>query len=223
MAASSTAQTEIPDAPESMSGLLGRKVGMTTIYGESGRANAVTMIEVGPCIVTQVKTEQRDGYQSIQIGFMRAGKINAPLAGHFERAGAPYRHLQEFRVGDLGDFEVGQELRANVFASGDIVKVIGQSKGKGFQGGVKRHGFAGGPKTHGQSDRHRAPGSVGAATHPGRVWPGTKMAGHMGDRRVTVRGLSIVQVDAFRNFVFINGAVPGARHGIVRIEKQNIG
>ena len=210
----------VPEAPESMPGLLGRKIGMTTVYDDSGRANAVTMVEVGPCVVTQVKTEQRDGYQAVQVGFVRAKKTNMPLRGHFERAGGTYQHVQEFHVVDLGEFEVGQEIRANVFETGDAIKVTGTSKGKGFAGGVKRHGFAGGPKTHGQSDRHRAPGSVGAGTYPGRVWPGTRMAGHMGDRRVTTRGLSVAGVDPVRNYILVKGAVPGARNSIVRIEKQ---
>ncbi len=210
----------VPEAPGSMPGLLGRKIGMTTVYDDSGRANAVTMVEVGPCVVTQVKTEQRDGYQAVQIGFVRAKKTNMPLRGHFERAGGTYQHVQEFHVSDLGEFEVGQEIRANVFEAGDAIKVTGRSKGKGFAGGVKRHGFAGGPKTHGQSDRHRAPGSVGAGTYPGRVWPGTRMAGHMGDRRVTTRGLSVAAVDAARNYILVKGPVPGARNSIVRIEKQ---
>ncbi len=210
----------VPEAPESMTGLLGRKIGMTTVYDDSGRANAVTMVEVGPCVVTQVKTEQRDGYQAVQVGFIRSSKTNMPLRGHFERAGGSYQHVQEFKVSDLGEFEVGQEIRANVFSTGDAIKVTGTSKGKGFQGGVKRHGFAGGPKTHGQSDRHRAPGSVGAGTFPGRVWPGTRMAGHMGDRRVTTRGLSVTGVNATENYILVKGSVPGARNSIVRIEKQ---
>ena len=211
---------EVPDAPGSMPGMLGRKIGMTTVYDDSGRAKPVTMVEVGPCVVTQVKTEQRDGYEAVQVGFLRSKKVNMPLRGHFERAGSSYQHVQEFKVSDLGEYEVGQELRANVFAAGDVVKVTGVSKGKGFQGTVKRHGFAGGPKTHGQSDRHRAPGSVGAGTFPGRVWPGTRMAGHMGDRRVTTRGLSVAAVDATQNYVLVTGSVPGARNGLVRIEKQ---
>ena len=215
-----TGDPEIPAAPTAMPGMLGRKVGMTTIYDDAGRARPVTMVEVGPCVVTQVKTMPRDGYEAVQIGFQRSGKVNMPMRGHFERAGASYRHVQEFRVDDLGEFEVGQELRANVFASGDAVKVTATSKGKGFQGGVKRHGFAGGPKTHGQSDRHRAPGSVGAGTFPGRVWPGTRMAGHMGARRVTTRGLSVAAVDAAQNYILVTGAVPGARNGLVRVEKQ---
>ena len=211
----------VPEAPQSMTGLLGRKIGMTTVYDDEGRANGVTMVEVGPCVVTQVKTEQRDGYQAVQVGFMRASKVNMPMRGHFERSSGNFRHLQEFRVSDLGEYEVGQEIRANVFSMGDAIKVTGVSKGKGFQGGVKRHGFAGGPKTHGQSDRHRAPGSVGAGTYPGRVWPGTRMAGHMGDRRATTRGLSVAGVDPAQNYILIKGSVPGARNSLVRIEKQD--
>ena len=210
----------VPDAPQSMPGLLGRKIGMTTVYDDEGHANAVTMVEVGPCVVTQVKTEQRDGYQAVQVGFMRAKKVNMPMRGHFARANGSYRHLQEFKVSDLGEYEVGQEIRANVFSEGDAIKVTGTSKGKGFQGGVKRHGFAGGPKTHGQSDRHRAPGSVGAGTSPGRVWPGTRMAGHMGDRTVTTSGLKVAGVDVGQNYILVKGAVPGARNSLVRIEKQ---
>ncbi len=210
----------VPDAPASMPGLIGRKVGMTTVYDDSGRANAVTMVEVGPCVVTQVKTEQRDGYQAVQVGFLRASKVNMPMRGHLERSNGSYRHLQEFKVINLGEYEVGQEIRANVFSTGDMIKVTGVSKGKGFQGGVKRHGFAGGPKTHGQSDRHRAPGSVGAGTSPGRVWPGTRMAGHMGDRRVTTRGLSVAGVDPVQNYILVKGSVPGARNSLVRVEKQ---
>ena len=210
----------VPEAPQSMPGLLGRKIGMTSVYDNSGRANAVTMVEVGPCVVTQVKTEQRDGYKAVQVGFMRASKVNQPMRGHFERANGSYRHLQEFKVSDLSEYEVGQEIRANVFSVGDMIKVTAISKGKGFQGGVKRHGFAGGPKTHGQSDRHRAPGSVGAGTFPGRVWPGTRMAGHMGARRVTTRGLSVAGLDATKNYLLVNGAVPGSRNSLVRIEKQ---
>lgn len=210
----------VPEAPQTMPGLLGRKIGMTTIYNDEGHASAVTMVEVGPCIVTQVKTDQRDGYQAVQVGFMRAKKTNMPMRGHFERANGTYQHVQEFKVSDLGEYEVGQEIRANVFSEGDAIKVTGTSKGKGFQGGVKRHGFAGGPKTHGQSDRHRAPGSVGAGTYPGRVWPGTRMAGHMGDRTVTTRGLEVAGVDAGENYILVRGAVPGARNSLVRIEKQ---
>jgi large subunit ribosomal protein L3 len=140
--------------------------------------------------------------------------------GHLERSGGKFRHLQEFKVSDLGDFEVGQEIKADVFEAGEKVKVVGRSKGKGFAGTVSRHGFRGGPKTHGQSDRHRAPGSIGAGTSPGRVWPGTRMPGHYGNSRVSLRGLTVVLTDAERNLILVKGGVPGPKNGIVRIQKQ---
>ena len=214
------APAEVAPPPE-MSGLLGRKVGMTTYYTDDGRALGVTAIEVGPCVVTQVKTAARHGYEAVQVGFLAAKSVNKPQAGHLERSGGKFRHLQEFRVKDLADFEVGQQVLANLFATGDVVKVSGVSKGRGFSGGVRRYGFRGGPKTHGQSDRHRAPGAIGAGSSPGRVWPGTKMAGHYGAANVTQRGLHIVLADPSRNLVLIRGAVPGPRNGIVRIEKQS--
>ena len=201
-------------------GLLGRKIGMTTYYREDGRAIAVTAVEVGPCVVTQVKTKIRDGYEAVQVGFLQATALNKPLAGHLERSGGKFRHLQEFKVSDLGDFEVGQEIKADVFEAGEKIKVVGRSKGKGFAGSVKRHGFKGGPKTHGQSDRHRSPGSIGAGTSPGRVWPGTRMSGHMGNSRVSLRGLTIVLADVERNLILVKGAVPGPKNGIVQIQKQ---
>ena len=215
-------KTEIPPAP-SISGLLGVKVGMTTFYTEDGRALGVTAIEVGPCVVTQVKTPGRDGYESVQIGFRPAKSVNKPLGGHLERSGGRFRHLEEFSVGDMTEFEVGQEIRANLFEAGQTVKVSGISKGRGFSGGVRRWGFHGGPKTHGQSDRHRAPGSIGAGSSPGRVWPGTKMAGHYGAAKISQRGLQVVMSDPARNIVLIKGSVPGPRHGLVRIEKQVAG
>lgn len=212
-------QEEFAPAPD-ISGLIGRKVGMTTYYTDDGRALPVTAIEVGPCVVTQVKTEARNGYQAVQVGFMTAKSLTKPLAGHMERSGGRFRHLQEFRVKDLSEFEVGQKILANLFATGAKVKVSGVSKGHGFAGGVSRHGFAGGPKTHGQSDRHRAPGSIGAGSSPGRVWPGTKMAGHYGASNVTQKGLRVVLADPQRNLILVSGAVPGHRNSIVRIEKQ---
>ncbi|MEX0762363.1 MAG: 50S ribosomal protein L3 [Dehalococcoidia bacterium] len=205
----------------SIVGLLGRKIGMTTYYHQDGRAEPVTALEVGPCVVTQVKTAPRDGYEAVQIGFMTSQKLNKPVTGHLARSGGKFRHLQEFSVSDLGEFEVGQEIKADVFEPGDTVKVVGESKGRGFAGGVRRHNFRGGPKTHGQSDRHRAPGSIGAGSSPGRVWPGTRMAGHYGAAQISVRGLKIVHADLERNLVLVKGAVPGPRNGIIRIEKQN--
>ena len=203
------------------SGLLGRKIGMTTYYHDDGTAESVTAVEVGPCVVTQVKTEARDGYEAVQVGFGAARRLNSPEAGHQDRSGGRFMHLQEFGVDDLSEFEVGQEIKADVFEVGEPIKVIGTSKGKGFSGVVRRWGFHGGPKTHGQSDRHRSPGSIGAGTSPGRVWPGTKMAGHYGVDRVTVKGLRIVATDPEKNVVLVRGPIPGANNGIVRIEKQS--
>jgi|TARA_B100000809_G_scaffold264811_1_gene321716 large subunit ribosomal protein L3 len=204
-----------------IAGLLGRKIGMTTYYHEDGTAESVTAVEVGPCVVTQVKTEARDGYEAVQLGFGSARRLNSPEAGHQNRSGRRFTHLQEFGVDDLSEFEVGQEIKADVFEVGEPIKVIGTSKGKGFSGVVRRWGFRGGPKTHGQSDRHRSPGSIGAGTSPGRVWPGTKMAGHYGVDRVTVKGLKIVATDPEKNVVLVRGPIPGANNGIVRIEKQS--
>ena len=204
-----------------IAGLLGRKIGMTTYYHEDGTAESVTAVEVGPCVVTQVKTEARDGYEAVQLGFGSARRLNSPEAGHQDRSGRKFTHLQEFGVDDLSEFEVGQEIKADVFEVGEPIKVIGTSKGKGFSGVVRRWGFRGGPKTHGQSDRHRSPGSIGAGTSPGRVWPGTKMAGHYGVDRVTVNGLKIVATDPEKNVVLVRGPIPGANNGIVRIEKQS--
>ena len=204
-----------------IAGLLGRKIGMTTYYHDDGTAESVTAVEVGPCVVTQVKTEARDGYEAVQIGFGAARKLTSPDAGHQSRSGGRFSHLQEFSVGDLSEFEVGQELKADVFEVGEPIKVIGTSKGRGFSGVVRRWNFHGGPKTHGQSDRHRSPGSIGAGTSPGRVWPGTKMAGHYGVDRVTVKGLKVVATDSENNVVLVRGPIPGAKNGIVRIEKQS--
>lgn len=204
-----------------IAGLLGRKIGMTTYYHDDGTAESVTAVEVGPCVVTQVKTEARDGYEAVQIGFGVARRLNSPEAGHQSRSGGRFSHLQEFGVDDLSEFEVGQEIKADVFEVGETIKVIGTSKGKGFSGVVRRWGFHGGPKTHGQSDRHRAPGSIGAGTSPGRVWPGTKMAGHFGVDRITVKGLKVVATNIEKNVLLVRGPIPGANNGIVRIEKQS--
>ena len=202
-------------------GLLGRKVGMTTLYNEDGTVDAVTASETGPCVVTQVRTDVRDGYEAIQVGFQDAKRLNKPAAGHQQRSGGRFRHLQEFKASDLSEFEVGQSLDAAIFEVGDTVSVSGKTRGRGFAGGVRRHGFAGGPKTHGQSDRHRAPGSVGAGSSPGRVWKGTRMAGHMGTNKITTRGLKVVKVDSENNIVLVRGSVPGARNALLRIERAN--
>ena len=203
-----------------LEGLLGKKLGMTQVFDPTGRALAVTVIETGPCIVTQLRTQESDGYNGVQLGFGTAKRLNRPDAGHLRASGANSRDIREIRTDGNGDLTVGQTLMADaVFKAGDTVDVTGQSKGKGFAGVVKRHHFAGGPKTHGQSDRHRAPGSVGAGTTPGRVFKGLKMAGHMGNERVTVQNLRVVDVDVERNLVLVAGAVPGANGGLVTIRQ----
>jgi len=204
-----------------MKGILGKKVGMTQVFNEEGNVIPVTLIEAGPCYVTQKKTTEKDGYTAVQLGFEEVPekRINKPRAGHLKKAGVPMlRYLREFRVKDHSDLEVGQIVKVDVFEVGDRVDVVGTSKGKGFAGVVKRHGFAGGPKTHGQSDRHRAPGSVGAGTTPGRVFKGMRMAGRMGGERVTVSNLEVVIVDPDRNLLAVKGAIPGAKNGLVMVK-----
>jgi len=200
-----------------MSGILGKKIGMTQIYKENLEI-AVTAIEAGPCSVTQIKTVEKDRYNAVQIGFGQSKKLSKAEKGHLKDNGN-YRYLREIRTDNVKDYQVGQKIDAGIFKAGDIVQIEGISKGKGFAGGVKRYHFHGGPKTHGQSDRHRAPGSVGATTTPGRVFKGLRMAGHMGARKVTTRNLEVVEVDAAKNVVLLKGAVPGAKGGILLIEK----
>lgn len=204
-----------------MKGLLGRKVGMTQIFDQDGRVVPVTVIEAGPCYVAQVKGAEQDGYQAIQVGFEETKQkhLTGGELGHLKRNSLPQlRVLREFRV--KGDVTVkeGDKLSADVFAVGDWVDVIGTSKGKGFQGGMRRHNFSGAQKTHGQSDRGRAPGSVGATTTPGRTWRGQRMAGHMGNERVTTQNLRVVLVDAERNLIAVRGSVPGPNQGLVVIQ-----
>jgi len=272
-----------------LSGLLGRKVGMTQVFGENGTAIPVTVIEAGPCIVTQIKTSARDGYEAVQIGFEQARLKSAtrPELGHFGHSlpllKAQRKRLQTYQqqqrgkklTGDeagekeqtetaskeskkdkqiekllkvqqnrqrrpgpeLGPFkvlrevalqegtapenlELGSKFDAGLFVAGEAVDIVGTSKGKGFQGGVKRHGFRGGPKTHGQSDRTRAPGSIGSGTTPGRVLKGTRMAGHMGNERVTAKKLEVIQADPERNLLVVKGSVPGANGGLLMIKKH---
>ncbi len=192
---------------------------MTRIFSDEGKVDAVTVISAGPCAVTQIKTNQRDGYQAVQLGYEAPKRLSKPRAGHLKR-GAPFRHLREFRTEDLGDAQIGQTVDVSVFSPGDLVNVTGFSKGRGFAGGMKRHHFSGGPKTHGQSDRWRAPGSIGAGTTPGRVFKGTPMAGHMGNRRVTVAKLEVLQVNTERNLLLVKGAVPGAKNGLVVVRES---
>jgi large subunit ribosomal protein L3 len=207
-----------------MKGILGKKVGMTQVFDERGEVIPVTVIEAGPCFVAQIKTVERDGYTAVQMGFEEAKPkhLTSPQLQHLEKSNLPpLRYLREFRLPteDLARFEEGQKVTVDIFDVGEYVDVIGTSKGRGFAGVVKRHGFRGGPKTHGQSDRHRAPGSIGACTTPGRVFKGMRMAGRMGGERVTVQGLKVVLVDPERNLLAVQGAVPGARNGLLMIRQ----
>jgi large subunit ribosomal protein L3 len=202
-------------------GLLGRKIGMTQIFTEAGEAVPVTVIELGPCVVTQVRDKDRDGYEAVQIGFgeIKPKSLTKPEQGHLAKAGRLVRYLREFRTDNIEDHEVGQVLTAELFQPGQLIDVTGISKGRGFQGVVKRHGFSGGPKTHGQSDRHRAPGSIGAGTDPGHVWKGTRMAGRMGNARVTVQNLEVVEVLTDRHLLLVKGSVPGAKNGLLMVRR----
>ena len=190
---------------------------MTHLFAAEARVIPVTVLEVGPCIVTQVRTEERDGYEAVQIGYGSAKQLNRPSAGHLAASGARARHLREFGTDDVSSYTVGQELRVTQFQPDDFVDVVSTTKGRGFQGAMRRHGFGGGQKTHGQGDRGRAVGSIGAGTYPGRVLKGKKMPGHMGNKRKTVRKLKVVEVDARRNLLFVRGAVPGARNTTVMV------
>lgn len=228
-------------------GIIGKKIGMTQVFEQDGSAVPVTVIQAGPCWVTQVKVEDTDGYNAVQIGFEEVGagidnenarerkierRLKKPQRGHLgllepddkhperktlETPLPALRHLREFRVDDTDDVEAGQKITVEVFKKGDRVDIVGTSKGKGFAGTVKRHGFGRGPKTHGQSDRERAPGSIGATSTPGRVLKGTRMAGRMGGNRVTSQNLEVVVVDPERNLLAVKGSVPGAKGGLVMV------
>jgi large subunit ribosomal protein L3 len=204
----------------SIEGILGKKIGMTQVFDRRGEVHSATVIEAGPCTVTQVKTEKTDGYSVVQLGFGAARRVNQPMKGHFKGLGE-FRHLREFQVDDASQWEVGQKVGAEVFSPGEFVHVTGISKGKGFAGGVKRYGFRGGPRTHGQSDRLRAPGSIGPGTSPGRVLKGLHMAGHMGSDQVTVRNLRVLESDPARGLLIVEGSVPGAKNSLLRIRKSN--
>ena len=199
-------------------GMLGRKLGMSQVFREDGRVVPVTVVQAGPCTVTQVKTKDNDGYEAVQVGYVEAKRLNRPLRGHLRRTGL-LRYLRELPVDQLGDLQVGQEIGVDLFQTGEKVDVVGTSKGRGFQGVMKRHGFHGGPRTHGQSDRARAPGSIGGTTFPAKVFKGKKMPGHMGNTRVTVKNLEVVEVDQERNLLLLKGGVPGAPNGLLLIRK----
>ncbi len=200
-----------------MRGIIGRKVGMTQLFLEGGECVGVTAIEAGPCTVVQVKSAEKDGYDAVQLGFGSSKRLNKAEKGHLKGL-AETPHLHEFRV-PAGTATVGDRVDVGGFAPGDLLRISGVSKGRGFAGGVKRYHFHGGPKTHGQSDRHRAPGSVGSTTTPGRVLKGKRMAGHLGSARVTAANLKVVRIDAERNLLLVHGAVPGANGGVVIVEK----
>ncbi|AFZ25220.1 LSU ribosomal protein L3P [Cylindrospermum stagnale PCC 7417] len=200
-------------------GILGTKLGMTQIFDEAGRAIPVTIIQAGPCTVTQVKTKQTDGYSAIQVGYgeVKPKALNRPLLGHLAKSSAPaLRHLNEYRTDSSSDYALGQAIKADIFSAGQIVDVVGTSIGRGFAGNQKRNNFGRGPMSHG-SKNHRAPGSIGAGTTPGRVYPGKRMAGRLGGKRVTISKLTVVRVDAERNLLLIKGAIPGKPGALVSI------
>ncbi len=202
--------------------ILTTKVGMTQIFNEDGVLTPVTVLQAGPCVVTQVKTVENDGYSAVQVGFgdIREKLVNKPKKGHFAKAEvAPKRFLKEFRLEDAESYKVGQEIKADVFAAGDKIDATAKSKGKGYQGAIKRHGQSRGPMTHG-SKYHRHAGSNGSATTPGRVFKGKKMAGHMGAVRVTVQNLEVVRVDADKNLILVKGAVPGPKKSLVMLKES---
>jgi large subunit ribosomal protein L3 len=200
-------------------GLIGKKLGMSQIFDDTGLAHPVTVLEVGPCVVTQIKTPERDGYSAVQLGFGLDKRLNRPERGHRQGSGFMSRTLREVRASDTADMAVGQVITADAFTEGELVDITGTSKGRGFQGVVKRHGFRGGPKTHGQSDRLRAPGSIGSSATPGRVFKGMRMAGRMGNDRVTVQNLKVLRVDPERNLLLIQGSVPGANESLVLVRR----
>lgn len=204
-----------------MKNMIGKKVGMTQIFMEDGQVVPVTVVEAGPLTVVQKKTVESDGYNAIQVGFqeIKERRINKPAKGHFEKADLAYKkYLREFKVDNPEDYEIGQEIKADAFAEGDRVDVIGVSKGKGTQGVIKRHGFSRGNETHG-SHFHRAPGGLSAGTYPGRVFKGHRMGGRMGNERVTVQNLEVVRVDADKNIILIKGAIPGPKKGFITIKE----
>ena len=203
-----------------MKGILGRKIGMTQVFTEAGEVIPVTVVEAGPNVVTQVKTVEKDGYNAIQVGFEDAKEksLNKPQKGHLAAANVLKKHLKEFRVDAVEEFTVGQEIKADLFAAGEKIDVTGTSKGKGFQGPIKRHGQSRGPESHG-SRYHRRPGSMGACSFPGRVFKNKKLAGHMGSVKVTVQNLEVVRVDADKNLILVKGAIPGPKGSMVTIKE----
>jgi len=207
-----------------MNGLIGKKLGMTRLFDETGHNTVVTIIEAGPCYVTEIRSKDKHGYNAIQLGFgeKREKVIAKPQLGHYKKAGVKaLRVMKEFRASESdASLKLGAEVKVDIFAEGESVRVTGVSKGKGFAGVVRRHNFSGGPRTHGQSDRHRAPGSVGSSSYPSRVYKGTRMAGRLGGNHVTMKSVKVVKVDSERNLLMVRGSVPGSVKGIVFIKKQ---
>ena len=200
-------------------GFLGKKIGMSQVFRDNGELVPVTVIQAGPCAITQIKSEDTDGYNAVQIGFGATKKLNKPERGHLKNS-EPVKHLREVKADNLQDYSIGQQISVDIFAVGEKIDIIGTTKGRGFAGSMKRHGFGGGPRTHGQSDRSRAPGSIGGGTTPGKVYKGMKMAGHMGNEQVTVKNLEIVQIDQDRNLLVVKGGVPGAPNGLLVIRRK---
>ena len=200
-------------------GFLGKKIGMSQIFRENGESVPVTVIQAGPCAVTQIKSKETDGYNAVQLGFGATKNLNKPERGHLKNSD-PVKHLREVKADNLQDYSIGQQISVDIFDVGEKIDVIGTTKGKGFAGTMKRHGFGGGPRTHGQSDRGRAPGSIGGGTTPGKVYKGLKMSGHMGNERVPVKNLEIVQIDQDRNLLVVKGGVPGAPNGLLVIRRK---
>jgi large subunit ribosomal protein L3 len=207
-----------------MLGILGKKIGMSAVYDENGIRIPVTIIEAGPCVIAAVKSIETDGYNAIQLGYgqVKEKNMTKPEIGHFKKNNlTPVRHLREFRLDSVAEYKVGDSLDTGIFTVGEKIKVSGKSKGKGFQGVMRRHGFGGvGGTTHGQSDRLRAPGSIGSSSYPSRVFPGMKMAGRMGNDNVSVRNLQVVKIIAEKNIILVKGAVPGAVNSIVELYKK---
>ena len=203
-----------------MKGILGKKLGMTQIFTEAGDVIPVTVVEAGPVVVTQIKTTEKEGYNAVQVGYgeVKEKSLNKPQKGHLAAANVLKKHLKEFRVDAVEEFTVGQEIKADLFAAGEKIDVTGTSKGKGFQGPIKRHGQSRGPESHG-SRYHRRPGSMGACSFPGRVFKNKKLAGHMGSVKVTVQNLEVVKVDADKNLILVKGAIPGAKGSVVTVKE----
>ena len=199
--------------------LLGKKIGTTQVFLPTGEAVCVTAVTMGPCTVTQVKTVESDGYESVQLGYEEARHLSKPREGHLRQAGKLFRYLRETKADQASDLEVGQEIDVSLFQPGESVDATGFSKGRGFAGGVKRHGFKGGPKTHGQREHPRSAGSIGQASDPSRVFKGMKMAGQYGNKKKTIENLKVVKIDSSNNQIFVRGSVPGSNNGILVVNK----